>query len=305
MVDLERITRIPMLPDRSASMHKGQAGRVAIVAGSRGMSGAACLAGLAALRSGAGLVRLLVPDSILPIVASSEPSLMTVALPEDRGGQLANGATLAIDEAALHWASALAAGPGLGSARADNGVRGAVRRVLRFDGPVVLDADGLNATADGLVDILQSRPGPPAVLTPHPGEMARLRAGAGLESADGQDDNARIRTAHEYAARARCVVLLKGHRTVVATPDQFYINTTGNAGMATGGMGDVLTGLIAALLGLGMDPFKAACLAAYAHGLAGDMLARQFAPFGYLARELADHLPQALTQSKLADIGFK
>jgi NAD(P)H-hydrate epimerase len=282
-------------------MHKGQAGRVAIIAGSRGMSGAAVLCGLGALRGGAGLVRVYCPQSIQPIVAASEPCLMTVPLPEDAAGRIASGP--AGSKLDLDWPTAVALGPGLGQAAE---LAQFVRYVLRsFAGPLVVDADGLNNLAPEGADIWKARGSRATVITPHPGEMARLRKGAGLPELVGDSDETRRRIAHEYACLAGITVVLKGHRTVVCTPEQVYINTTGNPGMATGGMGDVLTGLIAALLAQGMSAFDAARLAVYVHGLAADRCAKQIAPIGYLARDVADALPPALHEASRPRMGFK
>ncbi len=306
---------VPGLPPRPAAMHKGQAGRVAIIAGSRGMSGAAVLCGLGALRGGAGLVRVYCPESVQPIIAASEPCLMTVPLPEDDAGRIASGpAGSRLD---LDWPTAVALGPGLGQ---DAALAQFIRYVLHtFARPLVVDADGLNnlagssATADS-IDVWKRRAAGSTIVTPHPGEMARLRSAAGLPELAGDDDETRLRIAHEYAGLASVTVVLKGHRTVVCTPASgkgrggpplHYVNTTGNPGMATGGMGDVLTGFIAALLAQGMSAFDAARLGVYAHGLAADRCAKQIAPVGYLAHDVAAALPAALHEASRPRMGFK
>ncbi|MGD8451631.1 MAG: NAD(P)H-hydrate dehydratase [Phycisphaerae bacterium] len=301
------VTDVPRLPERPAEMHKGVAGHVAIVAGSRGMSGAALLAGLGALRGGAGLVRVFTPASVQPIVAAGEPCLMTVPLPESRTGQLATRAIGTIEEMALAWAHAVAIGPGLGaSATAGSGVTRIVREVLAGDVPVVVDADALNAAPGELPDWLAARtPERPVIVTPHPGEMARLRAGTKLRELRGGDAETRLRLAHEYAKLTGAVVVLKGHETVVATPAEAYVNATGNPGMASGGMGDVLTGLLAALAGQGLSAFEAARLGVYAHGLAADRCAQHIGPVGYLARDVAEALPAALAEASRESIGFR
>ncbi len=281
-------------------MHKGHAGRVAVLAGSRGMSGAAVLSALGALRGGAGLVRVYCPESVHPIVAASEPCLMTVPIGEDEKGWIVSGP--AVKQLDLDWADVLAIGPGLGQGL---GRPELVSFLVReFDGPVVVDADGLNNLAATAGKVWQSRVDRATIITPHPGEMARLRAGAGMSPITNKGDDSRITIAHEYACYAGITVVLKGHRTVVCTPSEVYVNTTGNPGMATGGMGDVLTGLIAALLGQGLDAFAAARLGVYAHGLAADHCAKQIGPIGYLARDVADELPAALYQASRARIGF-
>ncbi|MBU0641197.1 MAG: NAD(P)H-hydrate dehydratase [Planctomycetes bacterium] len=295
------VTDLPRLAPRAECTHKGETGRVAIIAGSRGMSGAACLAALGALRGGAGLVRVLAPASVQPIVASSEPCAMTVPLSEDERGRIASSATPTILES-LAWADVVALGPGLGLS---GEVTGVVSTVLtKFAGPVVLDADGLNSIS-GVRDWWKSRAGRVTVVTPHPGEMARLRQGAGLPETRGQSDAARREVAVEFARLTGVTVVLKGYATVVATPVVIYINTTGNPGMATGGMGDVLTGLVAALLGQGLAAFDAARLGVYCHGAAADRLEQQIGPRGYLAREVADAVPQALAQASRPPLGFK
>jgi NAD(P)H-hydrate epimerase len=311
------VTDVPLLPPRAPATHKGQVGRVAIIAGSRGMSGAAVLCGLGALRGGAGLVRVYCPESIQPILAASEPCLMTYALPETRAGVLSFKRSGVSVLTSPDWSNVVAMGPGLGR---DAGLGDLVNAVFQtYPGAVLLDADALNAisasgawTAEWWRD-RQAAPSPtdtpaskpPVIVTPHPGEMELLRRSLGISSPEvGPEDSTRIRIASEFARMTSTIVVLKGHRTVVATSDRAYVNTTGNPGMAAGGMGDVLTGLIAALIGQGMAPFDACCLAVYAHGLAGDRLAQRIGPVGFLAREVADELPGALAESSRARIGF-
>ncbi len=295
------ITDVPFLPPRPAAMHKAQAGRVAILAGSRGMSGAAVLSALGALRGGAGLVRVYCARSIQPIVAASEPCLMTVPLDDDSAGRLVP--VPPSQDLDLGWADVLALGPGLGQSP---GLVELIQSVLAaFAGPVVVDADGLNNLAPVGVHAWTPRAGRATVITPHPGEMARLRQGAGLPDMPGEDDDTRRRSVHEYACRTGVTVVLKGHRTVVCAANDAYINTTGNPGMATGGMGDVLTGLIAALVAQGLSAYDAACLGVYCHGLAGDHCKSDIGPVGYLARDVADALPAALAEAGRQRIGFK
>jgi hydroxyethylthiazole kinase-like uncharacterized protein yjeF len=293
-------SEVPPLPQRRDTTHKAEVGRIAVVAGSHGMSGAACLSALGALRGGAGLVRVCCVQSILPIVAASEPCLMTVALAEDAEGRICPEAIPLLLES-LKWADVAAIGPGLGQS---DGVAEVVSAVLAgFDRPLVIDADGLNTIAP-LPQWWSKRQARATVITPHPGEMARLRKGAGLDGGSEQTDEARLATAFEFARVSGTTVVLKGHRTVVCTPDEAYVNTSGNPGMATGGMGDVLTGLIAALLGQGLSAFDAARLAVYCHGAAADQCAQQIAPVGYLAREVADALPAALARASRPSVGF-
>ena len=298
-------------------MHKGQAGRVAIIAGSRGMSGAAVLCGLGALRGGAGLVRVYCPESIQPIVAASEPGLMTNGLPESASGVLSFKQSGVAVLTSPDWSNVAAIGPGLGI---DAGLSDLVNAVFQaYAGPLLLDADALNAisrTAAWNAEWWRTRQAgpspadtpaekPPVIVTPHPGEMAKLRQSLGLRAvALDNDDSLRLQAAFEFAQRTATIVVLKGHRTVVADSTRAYVNVTGNAGMAAGGMGDVLTGLIAALIGQGMSPFDACCLAVHAHGRAGERLAQRIGPIGFLAREVADELPAALAESSRPRIGF-
>ena len=293
----------PSLPQREDATHKGQVGRVVIIAGSRGMSGAACLAAAGALRGGAGLVRVLTPESVQPLVASSDPCLMSVPMPETKAGQFDPIKCGELLEDSFAWATVAAIGPGIGQHRSLE--KFVCFALDKFTGPLVVDADGLNNLASAGEDVWKLRDGKPTVITPHPGEMARLRESAELATLNGQDDETRLCCAHEYAAKAKITVVLKGYRTVVAAPDQTYVNTTGNPGMATGGMGDVLTGLIAALLGQGLSAFDAACLGVYTHGLAGDLCAKSIGPIGFLARDVAEILPAALARVVNQSMGFK
>jgi len=227
--------------------------------------------------------------------------MMTVPLGEDHEGHVAcDPLELARN---LGWADVLAVGPGMGQAGHLPDLLAHVLRV--FNGPAVVDADGLNNLAGLGVAVWQARRGRTTVLTPHPGEMGRLRAGAGLSGDVVIGESARLRIAHEYAALAGVVLVLKGYHTVVCDCERAYVNQTGNAGMATGGMGDVLTGLLAALLGQGMQAFDAARLAVYTHGLAADRCARSIAPIGFLARDVAEELPAALADASRQRIGFR
>lgn len=307
---LPNITReIPRFCERPPTTHKGHVGRVAIIAGARGMSGAAALCGRGALRSGAGLVRIYCPESVQPIVAMSDPCLMTVPIAESQGGLLTYESL--VDRFDASWADVVAIGPGLGQHHA---LPELVSWLLRdFPGAAVIDADALNNLAtspqtrweDSLAwRVWQARSDRPTVITPHPGEMARLRQAAHLAEI-GNDPEDRLRSAHDYAALADITVVLKGHDTVVAKRNQLYVNSTGNPGMASGGMGDVLTGIIAALLGQNFTAFDAARLGVWLHGQAADDCAREIGPVGYLAHDVADALPGALRTAARARIGFR
>jgi ADP-dependent NAD(P)H-hydrate dehydratase len=288
-------TPLPVLPTRQAASHKGDYGRALVVGGSRGMSGAIAMAGLAALRGGAGLVTLAVPRSVQDVVASFTPCYMTHGM-ADRDGLFA----AANAEQVLPLAesmTALALGPGLGrSGDVTNFVMRLYREVRQ---PMVVDADALFALAEK-PEVL-AKPCGSRVLTPHPGEFGRLAA-AVMQNANvsvglkGGDDQQRLTNASslaKYDPTGRTVVVLKGHRTVVADGHRASVNQTGNPGMATGGSGDVLTGVITALLCQGLEPFDAARLGVHVHGLAGDLAALELGQVALIATDLVDYLPQA------------
>src|SRR6187401_38155 len=250
-----------LVEPRAPEAHKGDFGRVTIVAGSRGKTGAAHLAAMAAMRSGAGLVTVATPESCLPVIASMAPEMMTEPLPEGEPGTIGVAAVDRVLE--LHH-DVLACGPGLGRSPA---VAEFVRGLLaKATVPLVLDADALTVLADD-VSVLTGSEERDVIITPHPGEMARL---VGRTVEEVQRD--RIQTASDFATQHHLYVVLKGHRTVIATPDgRVYLNPTGNPGMATGGTGDVLTGMIAAWLAQLLDAEAACRLAVFLHGVAGDL----------------------------------
>lgn len=287
-MSLTYITMLPELPPRPDDGHKGSFGKVLIIAGSRGMSGAAALSGQAALRGGAGLVTLAVPSGILPIVAAMEPSYLTVPLPEDAQGRIAGSALRELLTRAKD-SSAVACGPGCGtSADLQSMVLTLFQQVAR---PLVIDADGLNCLAK-VIDRLPTNDLPaPRILTPHPGEFARL---TGKDTAAVQQNRESL--AVEFAAKHKLVLLLKGRDTLITDGARVAINTTGNSGMATGGTGDVLTGLITALLAQKMPAFEAAQLGAHLHGLAGDLAAAELTRPGLIASDLPRFLPAAWKQ---------
>lgn len=248
------------------------------------MAGAPALAGLAALRAGAGLVTVATPACVQPTVAAAALCCLTRGLPETPDGSLAlRGCGELLDLANANDVVAL--GPGLGS-RPSTAIL-ARRLISRIERPMIVDADGLNALAQDLSP-LKASPAP-RVLTPHPGEMARL---CGL-SGPGRVQARRRKLAVEFAAANRCVLALKGHRTIVTDGSRLYVNTTGNPGMATAGAGDVLTGVVAALLGQGLSPFDAAQLAVHVHGLAGDMARDRLGETSVTATDILDALPAA------------
>ncbi len=273
---------LPLLPPRPPDSHKGDFGLALIVGGSKGMVGAVALAGMAALRGGAGLVRVGVPKVCQEVVAAFEPSYMTVGLACDRAGRLSFDARQQVLQSA-DAATVVGIGPGLGrSLSLDRLVPWLYRHV---DKPMVVDADALNALASRPETLGQG--GGPRILPPPPGEFARLLGVARVPS------ESRVPAAVDLAARTRTIVVLKGHRTVVTDGRRQWTNSSGNPGMATGGSGDVLTGLIAALACQGLSPFDAARLGAYLHGLAGDLAEAELGQESIIARDLVRFLPNA------------
>jgi ADP-dependent NAD(P)H-hydrate dehydratase / NAD(P)H-hydrate epimerase len=274
-----------LIKQRSKTAHKGSNGHSLIIAGSCGKSGAAAMAANSAMRSGAGLVTLAVPSSIHPVVEIKTTEAMTVPLEETPGGALAFKSLGAIREL-LDGKDAAAVGPGLGL---HDETKNIVREIVSTAGvPLVLDADALNAVAEE-ISCLRASASPALLLTPHPGEMARL-TGASIAAIESD----RIKAAGDFAATYQCFLLLKGARTVIAAPDgRSTIIGSGNPGMASGGMGDVLTGVITALLGQGYEPFDACCLGAFCHGLAGDMTAEEKGEIGMIATDVQEMLPYA------------
>jgi ADP-dependent NAD(P)H-hydrate dehydratase len=285
----EQIENVPNLPPRPRDSNKGLFGSVLVVAGSRGMAGAAALCGAAALRSGAGLVRIATPGEVQPTVASFEPSYMTYPLPCDENGLIQLTPAQPILERLIKTASVIAVGPGLGQS---DDIRQLIRFLITSAGkPMVIDADGLNALV-GQTDLLSGLDHP-VIVTPHPGEFGRL---TGAKIAEVQSD--RIGGATRMAALSESlVVVLKGAGTVVTDGRRYYINTTGNPGMATGGTGDVLTGVIAALLAQKLSPFEAAQIGVFIHGLAGDIARDQNGEIGMIAGDLVDALPDAFVHA--------
>lgn len=287
---------LPHLAPRKPDSHKGDYGRALLVGGSRGMSGAIALAGLATLRSGAGLVTLAVPRSIQDIVASFNPCYMTRALPDDGERVTANASNDALLLA--DQMTAIALGPGLGRAAA---VTHFVERLYReVSQPMVVDADALFALAERNEAIANAAG--PRILTPHPGEFARLTTALGATgfASAPSDDASRIQISSEFAlacARpgdsAPIIVVLKGHHTVITDGTRFALNQTGNPGMATGGTGDTLTGIITALLCQGLAPFDAARLGVHLHGLAGDLATAKLGQVSLIASDIIDYLPAA------------
>ena len=268
-----------LLPERNPWGHKGSFGKVLLLCGSRGFTGAAYLAAMGALRVGAGLVFAGVPESIYPIEAVKLTEPVVFPLPEE-DGRLSEQAVKPILER-MPGMDAVLIGCGLGISE---GTRAVVKAVLETAKcPVVLDADGISLLS-GHMDILRGRRGQ-TILTPHDGEFAR--AGGVI----GED---RMASAAEFAQENGCVLLLKGHQTCVTDGSLGYRNRTGNAGMAVGGSGDLLAGMIVGLLGQGMPPLEAAACAAWLHGAAGDLCARELGQRAMLPTDMLEALPRLL-----------
>ena len=304
---MRKVIKLPTLPIRKADAHKGDYGRVLVLAGSVGMTGAACMCSEAVLRGGAGLVTLGIPEGLYPIVASRVSlAVMTRPLPETRQKTLSYKARWTINELARGF-DVLALGPGL-SRNPDT--QELVLWILEnIPLPMVVDADALNAasTRPAVLNKVQRD----CIVTPHPGEMARL---LGWASAD-EVQKDRRRAVEEFLKRYPALILvLKGHRTLVADRQRLFINTTGNPGMATAGTGDVLTGLVAGLLAQGiirvqgfkgsrvqdytsgakgLTAFEAAQLGVYLHGLAGDLAAAEKGEISLIATDVLEKLPEA------------
>jgi NAD(P)H-hydrate epimerase len=282
------IENIPRLKPRPGDAHKGDFGKVCIIAGSVGMSGAAALAGRSALRAGAGLVRVAVPKSVLPIVASIEPSFTTIPLAEDTAGRISAKAINTILNA-VSENDALAFGPGVGTSSA---LRSVLETLIKQEQlRLLIDADGLNNLSR--IKDWAAKLKATLILTPHPGEIKRLWAGLFRE----QLPPDRQKQAVQLAQRTKTVVALKGAGTVVTDGQKVFINKTGNPGMATAGSGDVLTGVMTALIGQGLSNLDAAVLGVYIHGLAGDIAAKKTGQVSLMATDIIESLPEAFTRS--------
>lgn len=270
---------LAMLPDRDPWGHKGDYGKLLLLCGSEGFTGAAALAAMGALRCGAGLVYLGVPRSIYAIeaVKLTEPVVFPLA---DDGCKLGCGAVCEVLRR-LSGMDAVLIGPGLGQSEGTLAVLQAV--LENFEGPAVVDADGINLLRRHK-DLVRGRTGP-TILTPHDGEFRRL---------GGEISDDRAGSAAELARELGAVVLLKGHETVITDGDTCYLNPTGNPGMAVGGSGDVLAGMIAGLLGQKLDPLAAAACGAWLHGAAGDICEKQTGQYAMLPSDLLNVLPRLL-----------
>jgi NAD(P)H-hydrate epimerase len=283
------VTAIPPIKWRPVDMHKGDAGAVFCVAGSVGMAGAAAMSARAALRCGTGLVRVGMPWRLAAVMGGRDPNLMTAALPETDDGTINALAAPKILKAAEGFDTMLI-GPGLSTN--PQTVQCVLTLLPQAKLKLVIDADALNAIAHDKCRVLKdiSRDNGLPILTPHPGEMQRLM---GKEADLRRDDNLRREAAAGFARKHKVLLVLKGHRTVVTDGKRVYFNTTGNPGMAVAGMGDVLCGAIAGFVAQGYAAFEAACLGAYIHGLAGDIVRDRMGEIGLIATDVIEELPEA------------
>lgn len=279
MLELDQKKVYHLLPDRPVNSHKGDYGRILLFCGSRGYTGAAALAAMGALRSGAGLVYLAVPESIYEIEAVKLTEPVISPLPDENGTFAVTAGKQVLS--LLDNKDAVLIGPGIGQSEGSYAV---VRTVLEaFSGTVVLDADGINVM-NAHKDILRDRTSP-TILTPHAGEFQRF---GGILAEE------RAASAAAMARNLGVIVLLKGHETVITDGKRCYRNPTGNPGMATGGSGDVLAGIITSLLGQGIPPLEAAACGAWLHGAAGDICAKEIGQYGMLPSDMLRVLPRLL-----------
>ncbi|NDH04864.1 NAD(P)H-hydrate dehydratase [bacterium] len=273
---------IPKLPERSPDSHKGTYGITLIIGGSRGMSGAATLCGSAALKSGAGLVQVGSPISIRHEVAIGNPCYTTIGLSEDGEGRF-NKDAIQLIFPYIEKAQSVVLGPGTGTTDACKKI---AHNLLEIESPVLLDADALNSLAsDGFPTSFKNKK---VIITPHPGEFSRLTKSS-------TQDIQKNRNSHaiNFAIKHGVIVVLKGHGTIVTNGKNTYINSTGNPGMATGGSGDILSGIIGALMGQGIEPYDAAILGVYLHGLAGDIAKLKLGEYSLTALDILKYLPSA------------
>ena len=279
IMELNHEDVLRILPDRDKNAHKGNFGKLLLLCGSRGYTGAAALAAMGALRSGAGLVYLAVPESIYAIEAVKLTEPVVLPMP-DQDGKLSADA-MDVVQRMLSSMDAVLIGPGLGQSE---GALAVLAGVLgEFCGPVVVDADGINLLA-GHMDIVRERRYP-TILTPHDGEFARICPDTYGETTD---------ISVKFARENGCVLLRKGHGTLITDGESVFRNPTGNPGMAVGGSGDVLSGIIVSLLGQGIDPVQAAACGAWLHGAAGDRCAQSLGQYGMLPTDMLEVLPRLM-----------
>ena len=287
-----KIKKLPELNPRKSNTHKGSYGRVLVLAGSPGMTGAAYLCSKAALRSGSGIVTLGIPESLNPVMEVKLTCVMTHPLPETEASTLSNKGRKEIMKLCESH-DVVALGPGLSQ---EPETRELILWLIKnIDRDIVIDADGLNALADNVNVLHKLKKG--AVLTPHPGEMSRL---SGLGSAkDVQKERLNTTTRFVQSIRKklsnskRLILVLKGDKSIVTDHEKVYVNRTGNPGMATAGAGDVLTGIIASLIGQGYNLFEASQLGVYIHGLAGNITAKKKGEVSMIASDIIEYLPDA------------
>lgn len=276
---LDHASVVSLLPDRDPYGHKGTFGKVLLLCGSRGFTGAAYLAAMGALRTGAGLVFLGVPESIYGIEAVKLNEPVVFPLPDEEGRL----SRMAIDEISgrIPQMDAVLIGCGLGQSE---GTLAVVKAVLeKAECPVVLDADGINVLR-GNMDILRGR-AYPTILTPHDGEFLRIGGTIGED---------RMASAADFSKEWNCILLLKGHRTCITDGHAGYLNQTGNPGMAVGGSGDILAGMIASLLGQGLPPLEAAACGAWLHGAAGDLCEKEIGQYGMIPTDMLTRIPRLM-----------
>lgn len=283
--------QIGKISERKEDSHKGDYGKVLIVAGSKGMTGSACLCSMGALMAGSGLVTCAVPETLNVIMETKLTEVMTLSLPAGVDGSSFGTKAISGILDFSEKCDVVAIGPGLGkSADARKLVSELVEKIAC---PIVLDADGLNVISDE-IDIIKKRAGL-TVITPHPGEASRI-----LDQEISSVQENRLAAAKRLCELTGAVVCLKGHKTIVADKDgEMFINDTGNSGMATGGTGDVLTGIIASFIGQGLDPYGASVSGVYLHGLAGDIASQKKGIFSMIATDLLDSLHEAFMRSGL------
>jgi len=279
-----------MLPERDKDTHKGTYGRVGVIAGSRGMTGAPYLTSMACLRAGSGLVYTIVPEGISSILAVKLVEAIIKPVSDKNTGAFTLDSIAEIEKI-IEDMDVLAIGPGMGID--EERVELVKHILLNFNGPVVLDADGLNCISKVGLNIFNKRRFP-TVITPHPGEFSRL---LGVSTKEIQDN--RVEYAKYVSTNYGIVTVLKGANTVVSSPKgEVYINTTGNPGMATAGSGDVLTGMITSFIGQGIDSYKASILGVYCHGLAGDIAKEEKGEYGMIARDILESIPSSIKLMK-------
>lgn len=275
-----------ILPKREKKSHKGSFGRVGIIAGSEGMTGASFLSTMAALRSGSGLVYTIVPKSLSHILSIKLIEAIIKPVEDSNTGHFNLNSYGEIKEI-IKDMDVLAIGPGIGID--EERIQLIKEILLNFDRPVVLDADGINCVSQGDPDILSYRKGD-TIITPHPGEFARL-----LKTSIKKIEENRIKYSKYTSSKYNVITVLKGAGTIITNPkEEVYINSTGNPGMATAGSGDVLTGIIASFIGQGLSPYKAAILGVYCHGLAGDLAKLDKGEHGMISRDILDNIPYSI-----------